>query len=228
MNLHLFAGNSIRATLDALVPDFERQTGHVVAVTYEPAKIMLRRIAAGERADAVIMNGAGLDELIAAGTVDRASRREIARLQIGVAVRRRAPRPDIGTVAAFRETLLAAPTIACTGEGASGLHFAQVIERLGIAEPLRPKLRTRPGGLIAELLLTGEAELAIQQIPELLAVPGVDVIGPLPAEVQKTGINIAGVFAGSQAKDAASALLAHLTTARAAQVLREKGLDPAF
>jgi molybdate transport system substrate-binding protein len=225
--LKLFVSNSMRGVLDELIPRFERAKGHTVDISYDPAKLMMERIRRGESADAVILGGPALEELAKEGKVAAASRRLIASCGVGVAVRSGAKKPEIGSVEAFKRALLAARSIAWTQEGASGIYFSTLIERLGIAGEIRKKAVRRPGGLIAELVATGEAELAVQQIPELMAVAGVEVAGPLPAEIQQVTVSSGGIFAASKQPQAAEELLQFLKTPESSTVLKAKGLEPA-
>jgi molybdate transport system substrate-binding protein len=144
-----------------------------------------------------------------------------------MAVRTGAAMPDIASVEAFKHALLGAKSIAYTIDGASGMHFAGLIERLGIAEDLKASARRRSGGLIGELVASGEAEIAIQQIPELMAVRGIDLVGPIPAELQKITVVAAGVFRDAGEPQAARALLSFLLKPGAADVIKSKGLEPA-
>jgi molybdate transport system substrate-binding protein len=223
----VFTSNSMRAVMSELVPQFERASGRKVALSYDPALVMLRRITSGETADLAILGASVMDELTKQGKFASGSRRVLARSRVGVAVRAGAPRPDIGSVEAFTRTLLSAKSIAHTLEGASGIHFASLIERLGIASEVKAKAVTRAGGLIGELVARGEAELAVQQVSELMAVPGIELVGPLPQELQSITVVSAGVFVASRQPDAAQALLDFLSTPAAARVIRAAGLEPA-
>jgi molybdate transport system substrate-binding protein len=142
-------------------------------------------------------------------------------------VRAGAPKPDVSSTPALKTALLAAKSIAHTTSGASGIHFSGIVKRLGIAEEIRAKAVTNQGGLIGELVARGEAELAIQQIPELLAVPGVELVGPLPQELQSISVLAAGIFTGTQRAGRAKALIDFLATPAAMRVFRAKGLEPA-
>ena len=224
--IKVFATNSSRAVLDELVPQFERASGNKVAVSYDPAKVMLRRIGNGETADVAILGASALDELINQEKISAGSRRPFARCGVGVAVRAGAPKPDISTVEALKRALLAAKSVAYTQEGASGMHFAGLIEKWGIAARIEAKAVRQPGGLIGEQVAAGKAEIAIQQVPELLAVPGIELVGPLPAEIQLTTTSAIGVFAGTKEAAAANALVQFLCTPAAARVLKAKGLEP--
>lgn len=227
MRIDVFTGNSLRGVLTELLPQFEAACGHTVAVSYAPAQVMLRRIAAGSTADLAIFSEPAIDELIRQDRIIAASRRTLARVQAGIGVREGAPRPDIGSVEAFRTMLLSARSVAYASEGTSGIHFAKVIEQLGIAAEVNAKARTRPGGLLGELVIAGEAEIVIQQIPELMAVPGIAVVGPFPPGIEKISVTTAGIFSGSPRPDAARALLDFLATPAAKRSFAARGLEPA-
>ncbi|MBI4206267.1 MAG: substrate-binding domain-containing protein [Betaproteobacteria bacterium] len=225
--IKVLTSNSMRAVMGELVPQFERASGNKVAISYDPAKLMLTRIRSGETADVVIIGSSAIDELTKEGRIAPDTCVVLARCSIGMAVRAGAAKPDIGSVEAFQRTLLKAKSIAHTINGASGMHFTGLIERLGIAEDVKSKARRRAGGLIGELVASGEAEIAIQQIPELLAVPGIDLVGPIPAELQKITVVAAGIFRDAGEPQAARALLEFLSTPAAARVIKAKGLEPA-
>jgi molybdate transport system substrate-binding protein len=225
--LKLIATNAVRSVLDELVPPFERQSGHKVSISYTATAQTLERIKGGETTDLVIATAAGIDELTALGKVVRGSRVDLASSMIGVAVRAGAPKPDIRTIDAFKRALLDAKAIAYTAAGLSGIYFSKLIERLGIANEIKAKARIKPGGLIAEVVVAGEADLAVQMVSELLSVPGAELVGPLPEEINQVSIVAAGVFAGTSQSEAAQSLIHFLTTPPAAHVMRDKGLTPA-
>lgn len=226
-NIQLFVSNSLRGVLGELIPQFERSSGHSVAISYDPAKVMMERIARGETADLVILGGSAIADLVSRGKVEARSQRTIASCGVGVAVLAGARKPDIGSPDTFRDALLAARSIAWTLEGASGIYFSKLIERLGIAEAVKAKAVRSPGGLIGELVAARKADLAVQQIPELMAVPGIELVGPLPEAIQMTTVSAAGIFAGAREPAAARALLDFLTAPAAARVFEAKGLVPA-
>ena len=225
--MKVFTGNSMHGPLDELVPQFERSTGHKVSVTYDPAQIVLKRVQAGETADLAILGRAVLEELVKHGKIAADSQRSIARCGVGIGVRAGAPKPDVSSADALKRALLGAKSIAYTTSGASGIHFANVIERLGIAEQVKAKGVTRPGGLIGELVASGEAEIAVQQIPEIMTVPGIELAGPLPPELQNVTLSSAGIFVDSTQPHVARAFLDFLCTPAAARVFEAKGLEPA-
>lgn len=223
----LLVSNSTRGALDELLPEFERASGHRVKASYDPAQIMLKRIADGERGDLVMLAQAAIDALAEKGIVVPESRRTIARCGVGVAVRAGAPKPDLSSVEAFKRALLEAKSIAHTTSGASGIHFSGLIVRLGIADEVKAKAVKNAGGLIGTLVVEGKAELAIQQIPELMAVPGLEVVGPLPQELQAISVVTVGIFVDAKESKAAQALIDFLMSPSAARVFRAKGLEPA-
>jgi molybdate transport system substrate-binding protein len=224
--LKILSSNSIRAAMGELVPQFERASGINISVTYDPAKVMLARIAKGETADLAITGSGAIDELVKQGKILPGSRRVLARCRVGVAVRAGMPRPDISTVESLKRALLAVKSVAYTQEGASGMHFSGVIERMGIAQQIQAKAVRQPGGLIGELVAAGKAEMAIQQIPELLAVPGIELVDPLPAEIQLVTVTSAGIFAGTQQAQAAQSLIDFLSAPAAMRVMQARGLEP--
>ncbi len=224
MNLTLRTSNSTRPVLDKLLPGFERESGHQVELILDTAKNSLARIKAGERADVAVLLDKSIDELAGVGILDAASRQPFSRSTIGIGVLHGAPKPDISTVAAFKQTLLDAKSIAHTVHGPSGAYFPGLCERLGITEQVKPKIVTRLGGYIGVVVTAGEAELAFQQICELLAVPGIDVVGPIPDEIQYHFDSKAAMFAASIHQDAARALLEYFARPEHAATFVEAGL----
>jgi len=150
----------------------------------------------------------------------------VARSGIGVAVRAGAVKPDIGSVDAFRRTFLDAGSVAYTTVGGSGIHFVKMLERLGIADVVRAKARTQPGGIVGELVARGEAELAVQQVSELLPVEGIELVGPFPPELQLIAVFTGGVSSHARHADAAQALLRFFAAPEALEVIKAKGMDP--
>jgi molybdate transport system substrate-binding protein len=226
VEIRLLASGAATGVLLDLLPEFERSTGHRVTAAHASSNRILARIREGESADVVILNGPGLDELAAQGRIVSGSRVEFARTGLGIAVRRGAVKPDIGSVEALKRTLLNARSIARTATGASGVYFAGLIERLGLAEALAPRIKVIAGGLVGEIVARGEVELGVQMVSEILAVPGAELVGPLPPEVQSVTILGAAVFAGTQQLEAAQALVQFLASSAAAHAMQAKGLEP--
>lgn len=225
-DIKVMTSNALRGVFGELIPAFERAHGQKIAATYDPAQRALKRIAAGETADVAISSASAMEQLATQGVITAESRRTLARYGVGLAVRAGAPKPDIGSVEAFKRALLDAKSIACTIEGASGIYFTQLIERLGIAAQINAKANRRAGGLIAELVASGEAELAIQQIPELMAVPGIELLGPLPQSLQNNSVLVAGVFAASSQPQAGRTLIEFLAAPDSLRVFKAKGFEP--
>lgn len=224
--LTVLSSNGIRAVLLELAPAFERSTGHRLEITFNPANVLKQRIEAGDCFDVAILTPSVMDEAIGHGRVVAATRRTIARVGCGVAVRAGAARPEIGTAEKFKQALLGAKSLAATTEGASGLHFARVIERLGIADAVNRKTRWQAGGLTGELAARGEVEMAVQLMSELKAVDGgIDIVGPFPAELQQHVVMVAGVGAAAREPEAAAALIAALTSERTKPVIESKGME---
>ena len=223
-NITLRTSNSTRPVLDFLLPDFERATGHKVTLILDTAKNSLARIKAGERADAAVLLDKSIDELAGMGVLIADSRQPFSRSTIGIGVLQGAPKPDIRTVAAFKQTLLNAKSIAHTVHGPSGAYFPGLCERLGIAEQVKPKTVTRPGGYIGVVVTAGEAEMAFQQICELLAVPGIELVGPIPEAVQYNFDSKAAIFTESKNQDAARELLKYFARLEHAATFIKAGL----
>ena len=187
---------------------------------------MLRRVASGERADVALLTTEGIDELTASGILTAAGRVELARSHVGLAVAAGAAKPDISTVDAVRRTLLAAASIAYSRTGASGLFFAKMIERLGIADEINRKAVITEGGFTAEMAASARTELAVQQISELMVIPGVDIVGPFPDEINEKLAFAGAVFTDSADAASARAFLAYIAKPEFAAVYRAKGLLP--
>jgi molybdate transport system substrate-binding protein len=213
----------------ALIPDFERRTGHMVAIRNDTAGAVAQAIRDGARADLVVLTPGGLEALIRDRRLAGGPPVPLAKVGIGVAVRDGAPIPDIATLAGFREALLQARAVAMVDPasgGSSGIYLAQLFERLGIADRLKDKLVLVHGGLAAARLVSGEADLALQQTSELLAVAGTRLVGPIPAEVQSFTIYAGMIPAGAMEAEAASLLLRDLAGPPAAPILAGKGMEP--
>jgi molybdate transport system substrate-binding protein len=208
-----------------LVPQFERATGHKVATTWAGTTDIMKRMAAGERYDIVMISSTELDDLIRQGKVVPGSRVDIAKSGIGVAVRAGAPRPDISSGEALKRTLLAARTVGYTS-GPSGVYMAGLIERMGIAAEVKPKHRGVPsGGTIGTIVASGECEIGFQQVSELVHIAGIDFIGPLPPDVQKITVFSSGIQVGANNADAAKALVRFLTAPGAHAAIKTAGLE---
>jgi molybdate transport system substrate-binding protein len=217
---------ALRGVLTEIADDFRARSGFRIAATYKSTNAVLTMIGEGARADVIIATREAIDRLLREDIIARGSTADIALSGVGIAVRAGAPKPDIGTVAAFKRALLETKSISFSRQGASGIHFAEVIERLGIAEEVRRKAKIIDT-YVGELAARGEVELAVQQISELMPVAGIDIVGPLPAELQKISIFSAGVFAAARNPAGGRKLVALLAAPALAPVLMRKGLEPA-
>lgn len=228
MPIRFLCTTALKSSLDEVLTQFP----HPVETSYGPSAQLVKRIGEGEAADAAVLTGPGFDEMAKHGKLVTASRVAVARSATMVAVKQGTPRPDISTVEKFRQAMLDAKSIAYSGpgSGASGAHIAKVVEQLGIAAALKPKTILGPGGpagLIGNYLARGEAEIGIQQDSELMSVPGVDIVGPLPGELALTTDFVFGVHAGAADRAAAKALGEFLRSDAVRATMKAKGLTPA-
>jgi len=222
---------AMKPALDDLAREFERTTGHTVKMAYATAGVVRDRIRDGEVVDVAILPRSAFDPLVTLGKIAPGTATVVARSLVAVAVPAGAPRPDISTVDALRRALLAAKSVVYPDPakgGATGIHAARVIDRLGITAEMKPKTMLVPGSEYAEILARREAELAIVQPMVVLGVPGVELVGPLPAELQNTTDFVfwAGVGASARAADTASAFIRYLLAPDAARAIKAKGMEP--
>ena len=225
--IKVLTAGAMRGVVDALVPGFEKETGHKVAVDNATAGALAKRIEGGEAFDVAIITPKVLADLAQKGEI-AADRTELAKVGMGVAVKAGAPLPDIATVEAFKRTLIAARSVAYIDPkagGSSGIYFDGLLARLGIADQVRPKAKLKLGGYVADLVASGEAEIAVHQISEIVPVKGVVLVGPLPAEVQNFTTYSASVGAAARDAAAAKALIDHLAGPAAAPVLKARGME---
>jgi molybdate transport system substrate-binding protein len=229
--MKVFSSIAVQPAVEVLLPDFVARSGVRPAFTWNTAPALIKRLQAGETADLLILNRAGMDAMQREGRILPGSEVTLASSPAAVAIKAGAPHPDIATADALKRTLLAVRSISYSDPqagGASGIHFAKVIERMGIAAEVNAKNRfPPPGGLCARFLPTGEVELAIQQVPELKQVAGIEIVGPLPKPHELVTVFVAGTGKESAKAAEAKALVDFLRTPAAAEVFRDKGLDPA-
>ena len=227
--LRVYSTIGVRSAAEHLFAQFETTSGHKLSVTWGTAPMLVKRIEGGESADLLVLSRAGIEALKQHGKVVAGSDVTLASSGVGIAVKAGAPKPDISTPEALKRTLLATKSIAYSepsAGGASGVYFAKLLERMGIAEAMKPKTKyPPPGGFSANLLMTGEAELAVQQKPELLHVAGVEIVGLLPGDLNVVTEFVAAVMIGSQHTDVAATLIKTLQSPASVAVFRSKGLD---
>ena len=229
--IRVVCSGAFRAAYQVLVEGFEEATGRRVVTAWGSsapgaATSIPARLAAGEPLDLVIMAREGLDRLIGQGLVLAAGCTDLARCGIGVAVRTGAPRPDLTSAATLVDALKRADAIAYSSS-ASGIYLKGLFQRLGLAETLGSRLRQIQGEPVGAVVARGEAEIGFQQVSELLPVPGIDFVGPLPAEIQHTTAFAAGIPTGALEEAPARALIAYFTAPSAAAIIRASGMEPA-
>jgi molybdate transport system substrate-binding protein len=223
--LKVMAGVAMRKVIAELGPQFERATGHTIAIQYAPGLSVKRQIEAGEAFDLVIIGSDVVDDLIKQGKIAGDSRVGIVRVGIVVAVREGAPKPDISSVEALKSTLLSVKSVAYAPDGAPGRHFAMVLDRLGIAEQVKAKAKPSAPERVAPAVASGEAELAIAMTLDMTSTKGVQLVGPFPGDLQYSFVNTAGVSSTAKQPDAAKALIKHLTTPEAVAVIKANGME---
>jgi molybdate transport system substrate-binding protein len=227
----VFSTIGVQAALEELAPKFEQATGNKPNITWATAAILVKRVQAGETADLMVLTKQSLDALTKDNKATAGADAVFASSGMAVVVKKGAPKPDISTPDAFKQALINAKTIAYSDPaagGASGVYFAKLLERMGIADQMKAKTRhPPPSGNSANLVVAGEADLAIQQEPEVMSVAGIDMVGPLPADLNNITAYAAGIGAGSQQADAATALIRFLHSPEAQAVFKAKGLKPA-
>jgi len=229
--VRVMISGGLSAAYNALAPEFERQTGNKVLTTYGPSmgttvNAIPVRLERGEPADVLILVGYALGDLIKQGKVVADSRVDLVKSPIGIAVKSGAPKPDISSADSLKRALLAAKSVAYS-DSASGVYVStELFQKLGIADQMKDKARKIPATPVAEIVARGDAEIGFQQISEMLPVPGVDIVGPLPADLQKITVFSAGIASVSKEPDAGKALIKFLASPAASAALIKSGLEP--
>lgn len=228
--LKVLTAGAFKATVVALVPEYEKATGNKVVVDNDTTGALAKRIDGGETFDVVVMTPAAVDDLVAKGKVAPGSRTNLARVGVGVMVKAGALRPDVSTVDAFKHAVLAAKSVAYidpASGGSSGIYVAKLMQQLGIADEIKPKLKLKQGGYVADLIESGEAELGIHQISEIVPHESVTLVGPLPKEIQNYTVYTAGIATTTKSPEAAKALIAIFGSPSALALYKAKGMEPA-
>jgi molybdate transport system substrate-binding protein len=229
--VHVMISGGLSAAYNALVPEFEKATGNKVVTAYGPSmgttvNAIPVRLGRGEPADVLIMVGYALDDLIKNGKAVAGSKVDLVNSRIGVAVKAGSPKPDIATADAVKRALLAAKSVAYS-DSASGVYVStEMFDKLGITAEMKDKAKKIPATPVAEIVAKGEAELGLQQISELKAVAGVDIVGPLPDSLQKITVFSAGIATGSKEPEAGKALIKFLGSPAARETIIKSGLEP--
>jgi molybdate transport system substrate-binding protein len=225
-DIRVLSSNAIKEAYLELVPQFEQASGHRVATTWAPTVEIMQRMAAGETFDLVIMAAEGIHKLTQDGKLVAGTRVDLVKSGIGIAVRQGAQKPDVSSSEAVKQALLAAKSIGYS-TGPSGVYLAKLFERLGVADEIKHKVKvSTPGVPVGTFVASGEVEIGLQQISELLPVKGIDYLGPLPADIQHTTTFAGALHTGAKETEAAKALVKFLTAPAAVPVIKSKGLEP--
>jgi molybdate transport system substrate-binding protein len=228
--LNVYSTIATRGALEELVPEFQKQSGQTLAITWGTGAMLAKRIEAGEPADVAILTRANIEELKKSGKIESGSDVTLAQSAIAIAIKSGAPKPDISTPEKLKETLLKAKAIAYgdpASGGSSSVYFAALLERMGIADQMKTKTQFPPlGENSANLVASGEAELAIQQKPELMNAAGVDIVGLLPGDLNQVTAFSGGITTRCKDVDAAMALLKFLQSPEASKVFKASGFEP--
>ena len=222
--IKILSGGAMRSLMTEIVPLFERASGTKVEIKFRLTSVLKKEIEDGAMFDLALLPRPELEELVQAGKIAEGATADVTRSAVGLAVRAGAPKPDIGTVAAFTRALLDAKSIAYS-DGPSGAYIAGLLGQLGIAEDMKRKTRLTSGP-VAELVAAGEAEIGLQQIVAILPVKGAELVGALPAELQNVIIYAAGLAAGTREPAAARGFVAFTKTPQAERLIRLKGMEP--
>jgi molybdate transport system substrate-binding protein len=227
--IKVLTAGAFKQVVVALVPEFEKQTGHKVIVDNDTAGGLAKRIEGGETFDVAFITPGVIGDLAKKGKIVDGSSVAIARVGVGVMVKAGAPKPDVSTVDTFKQTLLAAKSVSYidpASGGSSGIYVSGLLDKLGIADQVKPKAKLKKGGYVADLIKSGEVELGIHQISEIVPVPEVTLVGPLPADIQNYTTYAGGLGSAARDVEAAKALLKVFTGPRAAELLKSKGMEP--
>jgi molybdate transport system substrate-binding protein len=228
--IKVFSAGAVEGPLEALIHEFERETGHKVLVTFNTVGAIQSKLKAGEKPDLAVLSAPAIEALAKEGFVDAASRADLGRAETGLAVREGAPCPDISTLPAFKQTLLQLRSVAVTDPaagGSSGIYMARVFEQMGIAEDIKKKSLLKHGGRqVAEAIASGEAEAGITFLSEILPIKGTQTVGPLPKEIAFTNVYAAVLPTNSKEGAGARALIAFLTRPASRERFKAAGLEP--
>jgi molybdate transport system substrate-binding protein len=221
---------AFRSVVVALVPEFEKATGHKVVVDNGTVGQLQKRVDDGETFDVLVLSPKGIEDYIKGGKIAAGSNARLAKVGVGVMVKDGAPKPDVSSVDAFKKALLAAKTVGYidpASGGSSGIYVSGLLDKLGIADQVKPKAKLKQGGHVSDLVKSGEAEIGIHQMSEIVGQAGVTLVGPLPAEIQNYTVYVVGLSSAAKDAEAAKAFIKVLTGPSAAGVLKSKGMEGA-
>jgi molybdate transport system substrate-binding protein len=214
----------------ALVPEFEKATGHKVVLDNGTVGQLQKRVDDGETFDVLVLSPKGIEDYIKSGKIVAGSNANLAKVGVGVMVKEGAPKPDISSVEAFKQALLNAKSVGYidpASGGSSGIYVAGLLDKLGIAEQIKPKAKLQKGGHVSDLVKAGEAEIGIHQNSEIVGQAGVTLVGPLPKDIQNYTTYAVGLSASAKQAEAAQAFIKVLTGPSAAAVLKATGMEGA-
>lgn len=223
-DISVFVTGAARRAYETLAPQFEKQTGHTLISQYALPPDLIKKMDAGEPFDVIVLSY-DVADLVKQGRLAADSRTVLGRIGIGVAVRRGDPKPDFSTVESFKRSLLVAKTIATSGEGSSGRYVATLLQRLGIADRVTPKIRSGGPGYSAQLVSNGEVDFVVSGLPPLIGPPNIEWLGLLPDEIQNWLYFTGGLSVNAKEPAAGRELLKFLTSPTAAEVFRENGVE---
>ena len=227
-DIKVLTTGAFKQVVAALVPEFERTTGHKIALDNGTVGQLQKRVDGGEAFDVLVLSPRGIEDYIKQGKIVAGSNANLARVGVGVMTRAGAAKPDVSTVEAFKQALLNARSVGYidpASGGSSGIYVAGLLERLGIIDRIKPKAKLQSGGHVSDLVKAGEAEIGIHQISEIVGQPGVTLIGPLPNDIQNYTTYAVGLSSACKAPDAARGFIKLLTGPAAAAALKSKGME---
>jgi molybdate transport system substrate-binding protein len=219
-------GGPLPEVMGVLKPMFEKTSGHTIKLSIKAAPAIIKDVKEGASIDLIVAGDAAIDELVKDGLIAAGSSAKVMQSRVGLGVRTGAPKPDISTAEALKATLLAAKTVAYS-QGTSGQFFTTVVAKLGITDALKPKTIVVTGRPVGAAVASGEAEVGIQQVAELVPVEGVTLVGPLPAEVNRIIGYSVGVPSKAKESDAAKAFAKYIASPEALAAYKQKGMEPA-
>jgi molybdate transport system substrate-binding protein len=230
LELKVLTAGAFKSSVVALGPEYEKASGNKLVIDNDTVGGLVKKVENGEPFDVIVLSPAAIDELAAKGKIAPFSRTNLARVGVGVMVKTGAPKPDISTVDAFKKAVLDAKSVSFidpASGGSSGIYVAKLLERLGIADQVKPKEKLKDGGYVADVISSGEAELGIHQISEIVPHEGVTLVGPLPKEIQNYTVYAAGVGPNTKYPDEARKLIAVFSGPSAQALFKSKGMEPA-
>ena len=225
-DITLLASTGVSSMMKVVLLEFEKKTGHNIKVSYDTSNLLIKRIQSGESVDLVILTAPLIDELTQSGKITSGSRLDLAKSGIGVAIQSGKTKPDISSPESLKKALLETNSVAYTATGASGIYFAKVIDQLGIGDQVRAKSKTPAGGIIAEIVAKGDAEMGVQMISELTGVKGTQLLGPLPGNLQMFTVFSAGMIQDAKDPQLVKSLMQFLITPESVAVYKRQGMEP--